>query len=81
MKTVVFYEHADAPMEKFKEVYPKHQIVEDEFMNAGKIIGSGAFAIPGEDAISIFVDKNSAEDFVKKDPFVLEGLITKDEVL
>ena len=77
MKAVVFYEHADAPMEKFMEVFPKHQEVEDEFVKAGKVLGTGAFANPGEGAMAIFTDKASAEEFVKRDPFVLEGLIAK----
>ncbi len=77
MKTVVFYEHGDAPMEKFMEVFPRHQIVEDEFIAAGKVLGSGAFANPGEGAMAIFIDKNAAEDFIKRDPFVSEGLIAK----
>lgn len=77
MKTVVFYEHADAPMEKFMEVFPKHQVVEDEFIKAGKVLGTGAFANPGEGAMAIFIDKSAAEEFVKRDPFVSEGLIAK----
>ncbi|MDQ0476538.1 YciI family protein [Chryseobacterium gotjawalense] len=77
MKAVVFYEHADAPMEKFMEVFPKHQVVEDEFIKAGKVLGTGAFAVPGEGAMAIFIDKAVAEEFVKRDPFVLEGLIAK----
>ena len=77
MKTVVFYEHADAPIEKFMEVFPRHQAVEDEFVKAGKVIGIGAFSIPGEGAMAIFTDRTAAEEFVKQDPFVLEGLIAK----
>ncbi|UJF29128.1 YciI family protein [Kaistella sp. 97-N-M2] len=77
MKAVVFYEHADAPMERFMEVFPKHQVVEDEFIKSGRVLGTGAFSVPGEGAMAIFVDKPAAEDFVKRDPFVLEGLIAK----
>ena len=77
MKTVVFYEHANAPMEKFMEVLPRHQVVEEKFLKTGKVLGSGAFSIPGEGAMAIFADRVTAEDFVKQDPFVLEGLIEK----
>ena len=77
MKTVVFYEHADAPMEKFMEVFPRHQVVEDQFLKTGKVLGTGAFANPGEGAMAIFSDRVTAEEFVKQDPFVLEGLIAK----
>ncbi len=77
MKTVVFYEHADVPMEKFMQVFPMHQAVEDEFIKAGKVLGIGAFALPGDGAMAIFTDKIAAEEFVKRDPFVSDGLIAK----
>ncbi len=78
MKAVVFYEHAtDKTMEQFMEVFPKHQVVEEEFIESGRVIGTGAFAIPGEGAMAIFVDKQAAEEFVSRDPFVSEGLIAK----
>ena len=77
MKAVVFYEHADAPMEKFMEVFPKHEIFEADFIKSGKVLGSGAFSSPGEGVMAIFVNKEAAEEFVKGDPFVLAGLIAK----
>ncbi len=74
MKTVVLYENPGSSMEKFMEVYPRHQAVEDQFVKAGKVLGIGAFAIPGDGSMAIFIDKESAEDFVKQDPFACEGL-------
>ncbi|HPW89560.1 MAG TPA: YciI family protein [Kaistella chaponensis] len=77
MKTVVIYENPGASMEKFMEVFPRHQAVEDEFVKAGKVLGIGAFKIPGDGAMAIFIDKESADDFVSRDPFAAEGLYTK----
>ena len=74
MKTVVFYNDATSYMEKFMEVLPRHQAVENEFVKAGKVLGIGAFAVSGDGAMAIFIDKESAEDFVKRDPFAAEGL-------
>ena len=74
MKIVVFYNDATSSMEKFMEVLPRHQAVEDEFVKAGKVLGIGAFAVAGDGAMAIFIDKESAEDFVKRDPFAAEGL-------
>ncbi len=74
MKIVVFYNDATSSMEKFMEVLPRHQAVEDEFVKAGKVLGIGAFAVSGDGAMAIFIDKESAEDFVKRDPFAAEGL-------
>ena len=78
MKTVVLYETApDTTMEKMMEVFPAHQENEDKFVKAGKILGIGPFAIPGDGAMAIFTDKESAEEFVKGDPFVTTGLVSK----
>ena len=78
MKAVLFYEHAsDKAMEEFMKVFPRHEVFEAEFIKTGKVLGTGAFANPGEGAMAIFVDKESAEAFANGDPFVQEGLIAK----
>ena len=78
MKTVVLYEMAeDTTMEKMMVVFAAHQENEDKFIKAGKILGIGPFAIPGEGAMAIFTDRESAEEFVKGDSFVTTGLVAK----
>lgn len=78
MKTVVLYETAPhATMEMMMEVYPAHEANEEKFVKAGKVLGIGPFSKPGEGAMAIFTDRESAEEFVKGDPFVSEGLISK----
>jgi hypothetical protein len=51
--------------------------VRSGFYKVWKVLGTGAFGNPGEGAMAIFVDKESAEAFVNGDPFVQEGLIAK----
>lgn len=78
MKAVLLYEHAtDKTMEEFMAVFPKHEAFEAEFLKSGKVLGTGAFANPGEGAMAIFINKEAAEEFVNGDPFVQEGLIAK----
>lgn len=78
MKAVVFYEHdATKSMEDFMAVFPLHEAFEAEFLKSGKVLGTGAFANPGDGAMAIFIDKESAEAFVNGDPFVKHGLIAK----
>ena len=78
MKAVVFYEHnAEKTMDEFMAVFPHHETFEAEFLKSGKVLGTGAFANPGEGAMAIFVNKEAAEEFVNGDPFVQEGLIAK----
>ena len=48
MKAVVFYEHeTNKTMDEFMEVFPRHEAFEKEFLKSGKVLGIGAFAIPG----------------------------------
>jgi uncharacterized protein YciI len=81
MKAVVFYQRSAVSIEKIMEVYPRHKALADAFAKTGSVIAIGAFADIFEnkaaDAISsmgIFRDRQAAEDFVKQDPFVLEGI-------
>lgn len=77
MKTVVLYEsNPNVTMEQMMEVFPGHQANEDRFVKAGKILGIGPFSVPGEGAMGIFTDRESAEEFVKNDPFVKLGLVS-----
>lgn len=81
MKAVVFYESAaDATMDKIMEVYPRHKARVDEFAEAGRVIAIGPFGNPGEGSMGIFRDMESAEEFVKDDPFVLEGIVAKHTI-
>ena len=77
MKTVVLYEsNPNVTMEQMMEVFPEHQANEDRFVKAGKVLGIGPFSVPGEGAMGIFTDRESAEEFVKNDPFVKLGLVS-----
>jgi uncharacterized protein YciI len=54
-------------------VYPRHKAVVDVFVARGEVIGIGPFADRGN--MAIFRTRAAAEEFVKEDPFILEGLI------
>ncbi len=51
MKTVVIGEGSSVTMEKIIEVYPRHKIVADKYINKGDVIGIGAFSDRGNMAI------------------------------
>ncbi len=73
MKTVVIGESSGATMEKIMSVYPRHKIVVDKFVKRGVVIGIGPFSDLGN--MAIFKDRSAAEEFVKEDPFILEGIV------
>ncbi|MFV0566125.1 MAG: YciI family protein [Flavobacteriaceae bacterium] len=80
MKAVLFYETATVDMDKIMSVYPMHEIHVNHFTKQGKIIGIGPYANPMEGSMAIFTDKASAEEFVKNDPFVLNGIVSKHTI-
>ena len=73
MKTVVIGESSGASMETIMAVYPRHKAVVDKYIKMGEVIGIGPFADRGN--MAIFKTRSAAEQFVKEDPFILEGLV------
>jgi uncharacterized protein YciI len=73
MKAVVIGESSGAAMETIMEVYPRHKAVVDKYIAKGEVIGIGPFDDRGN--MAIFKTRAAAEEFVKEDPFILEGLV------
>lgn len=73
MKAIVIGESSGATMETIMSVYPRHKIVVDEYKAKGEVIGIGPFADRGN--MAIFKTREAAEEFVKEDPFILEGIV------
>jgi uncharacterized protein YciI len=79
MKTVVIGIGSGAGMEAVMAVYPRHKIVVDAFIARGEVIGIGPFTDKGGN-LAIFRSREAAEEFVKQDPFILEGLIMSYDI-
>ena len=73
MKSVVLGEPSGASMDAILAVFPRHKAVLDEFIARGEVIGAGPFTDRGN--MAIFRTRAAAEAFVKRDPFILEGLV------
>ena len=73
MKAVVIGESSGATMEQIMAVYPRHKALVDQFVARGEVIGIGPFADRGN--MAIFRTRAAAEEFVRRDPFALEGLV------
>ena len=73
MKAVVIGEPSGASMNAIMAVFPRHKVVVDAFKARGEVIGIGPFADLGN--MAIFRTRAAAEEFVKQDPFALEGLV------
>jgi uncharacterized protein YciI len=76
---VSLYTVADASL--IREVYPRHRGYVDEFAKGGGIASIGTFGDPvGEGAMCVFRNRESAEAFLARDPFVTEGVVTASPI-
>ena len=73
MKAVVIGESSGATLEVIMSVYPRHKLIADKFIERGDVIRIGPFSDSGN--MAIFRTRAAAEEWVKEDPFILEGLI------
>jgi hypothetical protein len=73
MKAVVIGEASGVSMETIMGVYPRHKVVVDRLIARGEVIGIGPFEDLGN--MAIFRTREAAEQFVREDPFILEGII------
>lgn len=73
MKAVVIGEPSGATIDQIKAVFPRHKTLLDSFVGRGEVIGVGPFADLGN--MAIFRTREAAEEFARKDPFALEGLV------
>jgi uncharacterized protein len=81
MKYVSFYDVAPDAMSKAMTYCPAHKARLDEFHARGVLIAAGPLGNPPEGALAIFTSQEAAEEFIKGDPFVVNGLVNKWRVL
>ena len=73
MKTVVIGEPSGVSMEEIMKVYPRHKVVVEKFIAREVVLGIGPFDDLGN--MAIFKTRAAAEEYVKEDPFILEGIV------
>lgn len=76
MKAVVFYEAAAGLWDKAPLHMVAHRARWQEFADRGELLMIGPFDNAQEDgAMAVFTTREAAEEFVRGDPFVLQGVI------
>jgi uncharacterized protein len=78
MKTVVIGEPSGASMEEIMKIYPRHKIVVEKFIARGVVVGIGPFEDLGN--MAIFKTRAAAEEYIKEDPFIQEGVVKSIEI-
>ncbi|MDB5946472.1 MAG: hypothetical protein JWQ33_1498 [Ramlibacter sp.] len=77
MKVVMVYEVAADGMQKAQANYPAHRARLDEFHARGVLLMAGPYANPMEGAMGVFTSREAAEEFIRADPFVLNGVVAR----
>jgi len=81
LKYVVLYESADDVASKAPPHFPAHKARLDDFHARGELLMVGTFGDPqNEGSMAIFATREGAEEFVKDDPFVLNGVVARYEI-
>jgi uncharacterized protein YciI len=80
MKAVVFYRSAPDVLEKAPLHFPAHKVRLDAFKARGDLIAVGTWADPREGSMAVFRSRAAAEEFVKDDPFVVNGVVASHEI-
>jgi len=80
MKYVMLYETNPAGLPMARVHGPAHRARLSEFHSKGTLLMAGPYTNPLEGAIGIFTTREAAEEFIKGDPFVLNGVIAKHSI-
>jgi uncharacterized protein YciI len=78
MKAVVIGKGSGASRDAIMAVYPRHKTLVDELVARGEVIGIGP--LMGGGNLGIFRTREAAEEFARRDPFALEGLVASYEI-
>lgn len=87
MKYVLLYESVTGAGGKVPADLQAHQARVREFHSRGCLLMAGPFTSAEEGTMGIFTSREAAEEFIKEDPFVVNGTIDSwhiaewDEVL
>jgi uncharacterized protein YciI/uncharacterized protein YndB with AHSA1/START domain len=76
-KAVVFYESAPDVLEKAPLHFPAHKKRLDAFHARGELLAVGLFGDPREGSMAVFQTREAAEEFVREDPFVVNGVVAR----
>ena len=79
MYFLLFYDYVENIVERRAPVREAHLSLVREYAARGELVLAGAFADPVDGAALAFKvdDRAKVKEFVGKDPYVIDGLVTK----
>lgn len=66
--------------EEIMAIYPRHKAFAEKFVKRGDIVGLGPFTDAGGGNMALFRSREAAEEFIKSDPFFLEGVVKEYKI-
>ncbi len=76
MKYAMFYTIAPEGPKNIADVIGAHRKRLNEFHARGVLLMAGPLGNPPEGALGIFTSREAAEEFVRDDPFILNGVVS-----
>ncbi len=78
MYSLLFYDYVENVVERRAPYREAHLALVGEYVERGELILGGAFANPADGAAIVFnvEDQAKIEEFVQRDPYVRNGLVT-----
>jgi uncharacterized protein YciI len=80
-KFVLLYHPEPTAMAKAQQLFPAHRARLDDFHARGLLLHVGPFADRSRGAMGIFTSRQACDDFIREDPFMLNGVVARHEVL
>lgn len=80
MHYILFYNYVPDILEKRPPHRAAHLSILNELHAAGKVRLAGAYTDPADGAAIVFSDRAAAEDFVTRDPYIANGLVTTHRI-
>ena len=77
MKVLMFYETAPDALAEARQYFPAHRARLEEFHGRGVLLMAGPYGNPPVGALGVFTTREAAEEFVRDDPFVLNGVVAR----
>lgn len=80
-KFVLLYHPDPTAMAKAQEHFPAHRARLEAFHARGVLLNVGPFADRSRGAMGVFTTREACEEFVREDPFMLNGVVARHEIL
>lgn len=79
MYFLLFYDYIENAVEQRAPYRERHLALVQQYVDRGELVLGGAFADPVDGAAIAFrvADKTKIEEFTAKDPYVVNGIVTK----